>query len=362
MKGHILGNREKDLPKFAAATIVSKSYLALARVTAGSFRRHNPDIPFYTLLADEQDGYFDPALEPFHTLQLDQLRMEESSRFRFQYTELELSYACTPYLIDHLLGEGFDGVVFLKQETLVLGSLAPEFDKLQRHTVLLTPHFLEPPVGPRALEWELNVLRAGVFNGGFLAFSSHEEARRVLAWWKEKTSRGCFRAVEDGVHFEQRWLDFVPSFAPGFHILRDPGMNVAHWNLPERRICVGGGRVMADGMPCRVFRFSGYQPEAPHRVTRYNPKMTVESTGDAAEVFALYQSMLGSAGYHECRRWPYAYGFFDNGAPISDRARLTYHDLGDEASRFGDPFATAHEGSYFRWLEGSTAGSGGLRK
>ena len=350
------------MPKFAVATIVSKSYLALARVTAESFRRHNPGIPFFVLLTDELDGYFDPEMESFQMLLLDQLQLEDSLHFRFQYTELELSYAYTPYLIDHLLEEGFDGVVFLKQETLVLGSLAPEFDKLQRHSVLLTPHFLEPPEGTRALQWEVNVLRAGVFNGGVIAFSNHEESRQVLAWWKKKTSRGCFRAVEDGVHFEQRWLDFVPSFAPGYHILRDPGMNVGHWNLPERRIHIHNGHVMADGVPCRVFRFSGYQPEASHMVTQYNLQMTVESTGDAAEVFDLYQSMLVSAGYFECRRWPYAYGFFDNAASISDSARLTYHDLGNEVRRFGDPFSTTHEGSYYRWLEDSNTDREGSQK
>jgi hypothetical protein len=263
---------------------------------------------------------------------------------------LELSYASTPYLIDHLLARGFDGVVFLKQETLVLGSLGPEFEKLGRHSVLLTPHLLEPPGGERAVETELNVLRAGVYNGGFVAFNGSEESRRVLDWWKRKTRRGCFRAVEDGVHFEQRWLDFVPSLAPGCHIVRDPGMNVGHWNLPERRIHASNGTVTAAGVECRVFRFSGYQFDSPQMVTRYNPHMTVESAGEAAKVFGRYQAMLEAAGHRACQELRYGFGAFDNGVPISDEARRTYHDLGEEARRFGDPFSAQHEGSYYRWL------------
>lgn len=336
--------------KFVAATIASKRYLGLARVTARSFLQHNPDIPFCMLLADEADAGLDLRAEPFEVVGLDAMRLKDPWGFRFQYTELELSYACTPYLIQHLLERGFDGVVFLKQETLVLGSLAPEFEELRRYAVLLTPHFLEPPVGRRALEWEVNVLRAGVFNGGFVAFSNQDEARHVLAWWQEQTRRGCFRAVEEGVHFEQRWLDLVPSLAPAHHILRDPGMNVGHWNLPERRIRVKGGCVSANGVPCRVFRFSGYEPEVPRMVTKYNREMTVESTGEAAEVFRSYQSMLTAAGYDECQRLSYAYGGFDNGVPVSEEARRRYHDLGDEARRFGNPFEAAGEGSFFRWL------------
>lgn len=338
------------MPSFIAATIASKRFLALARVTAASFRQHHPEIPFCLLLTDEEQGHFHPESEPFRTLALDQLQIDEPRRFRFQYTELELSYACTPFLIDHLLNEGHDGVVFLKQETLVLGSLAPEFDKLERHSVLLTPHFLEPPTGPRALEGEINVLRAGVFNGGFVAFSKQQESRNVLAWWQRKTRRGCFRAVDEGVHFEQRWLDFVPSLAPACHILRDPGMNVGHWNVAERRIRVDNGRVTAAGVPCRVFRFSGYQAENPQMVTRYNHHLTVENTGDAAEVFRRYQAQLEAAGHNEAQQWPYAYGCYDNGVPIPDAARRIYHDLDDDARRFGDPFSTAHDGNFYRWL------------
>lgn len=335
---------------FAAATIASKRYLALARVTAESFRRHHADVPFFTLLADQAGEGFEARREPFETVFLDDLSVDDATGFQFQYNELELSYACTPYLLEHLLDRGYDGVVFLKQETLVLGSLAPEFEKLQRHSVLLTPHLLEPPGGERALETELNVLRAGVYNGGFAAFNASAEARRVLAWWKRKTRRGCFREVEEGVHFEQRWLDFVPSLAPGHHILRDPGMNVGHWNLPERRIGVRNGTVTASGAPCRVFRFSGYQFEAPEMVTRYNPHMRVESAGEAAKVFERYQAMLAAAGHRDCQQLAYGYGEFDNGMPISDEARRTYHDLGEEAQRFGNPFAAGGEGSYYRWL------------
>lgn len=344
-----------ELSQVVAATIASKRQLALARVTAESFRQHHPDIPFFTLLADEEQGCFDPAQEPYRTLKLNQLQIEEPLGFRFQYSEMELSYACTPFLIDYLIEAGYEGVVFLKQETLVLDSLAPVFDELQRHSVLLTPHYLEPPGGASGVEWELKTLRAGVFNGGFLAFSNREESRRLLAWWKRKTRRGCFRAVDQGVHFEQRWLDFFPSFAPDAHILRDPGMNVGHWNLAERRIRVRQGRVTAGSAPCRVFRFSGYEPERPRMVTKYNPHLTVASTGEAAEVFHRYQTMLDAAGYREARQWPYAYGAYDNGVPIKERDRRIYHDLDGAAVQFGNSFTTARPGSFFRWLAAGCA-------
>ena len=54
----------------AACTIVDKRQLAHARVTARSFAQHNPGIPFFTGLADRVHGAYDPAAEPFATIEL----------------------------------------------------------------------------------------------------------------------------------------------------------------------------------------------------------------------------------------------------------------------------------------------------
>jgi len=96
------------------------------RVTADSFLQHNPGIPS-ACCCDEEQGCLDPACEPFRALNSTNSG-SRTAPIPFPVHRMELSYACTPYLIDHLLDEGFDGVVFLKQETLVLDSLFPLFD------------------------------------------------------------------------------------------------------------------------------------------------------------------------------------------------------------------------------------------
>lgn len=338
------------MQNFAAATIVSKRHLPLARVTAESCRAHNPSLPFFVLLTDEVQGRFHPAQEPFQTIELAAIAMENPIGFRFQYDEMELSYAATPSFLLHLLDLGLDGVLFLKQETLVLDSLAPLLDTLKNHSVVLTPHFLRPPTIPSALDQELNVLRAGVFNGGVLGISNCEEARRILAWWHRKVQRDCFRAVEEGIHFEQRWLDFVPSLAPNAHVLRDPGVNVGHWNILDRQIEECNGQFTASGAPFRIVRFSGYEYSHPHLVTRYNSTLTVASTGAAAPIFGEYHARLTAAGYTEAQGWPYAYGAFDNGAPIPAAARRAFHDLNDRGQRFANPFDTVGDDSFYHWF------------
>jgi hypothetical protein len=337
--------------KVVAATIAAKRHLSLARVLANSFREHHPEIPFFVLLADEVDGRFDPSRERFEILQLGELAIPDLARFRFHYRQQELTYAATPYLLAHLLQRGFTGACFFKQESLVLGDLSPILERLAGHSILLTPHLLAPLTGDDRHERELNILQSGVYNVGFLGVTETETTRAFLGWWQDRLYHYCRHDVSQGMHYEQRWLDLVPAFFEDVHILRHPGFNVGHWNLPERSIREAGNQLMVEDEVCRFFRFSGFDPDQPLAVTRYSSRLPMTSIGAAATLFARYRGLLEEAGYHETKTWPYAYDYFDNGITIPDLARELYRDFGEEAERFGDPFQTSGSDSYFHWLQ-----------
>jgi hypothetical protein len=328
-------------------------------VLARSFLEHHPGIPFHVLLADEVDGWFDPGAEPFALIPLSALDVPQLERLRFRYAQQPLSYAATPFLLAHLLGHGVDRVLFFKQESLVLGDHSEAIDRLARHPLVLTPHLLAPLDGPDGPARELNILQSGVFNVGLLGVAGGETTRQFLRWWQDRVSTHCAHAIADGLHYEQRWLDLVPAFFPAAHVLRDPAFNVAHWNLPDRRVEVRGGRVLADGRPCRLFRFSGYDPDAADRPTRYSTRLTWENVGPARFVFERYRRALDAEGYQLTRRWPYAYGAFDNGVPIPDFVRHLYRQEGDGVARFGDPRCTSTRNSYYDWLNEPVAGTSG---
>lgn len=333
--------------RLAALTIAAKPNLALARVTARSFLEHHPGAAFHVVLADEVEGVFDPAREPYELVKLGELGVPGWQRFRFHYNEMELCYAATPFAMEAVLGRGFDAVVFLKMETMVTGSLDPVFEALERHPLVLTPHHLTPPERANAVRTELDTLRAGVFNGGVVGAAAG--ARGFLEWWGRRTWRHCFRAVERGLHFEQRWLDLAPSLLPGTLVLQDPGVNVGHWNLPEREVREEGAGWTANGQRLRVARFSGYEFDYPERITRYHPYRVAEA-GAAEGLFRRYHAMLEEAGYGETRRWPYAWGCYDDGVPVKDAHRRAYWQMGEEVERFGDPLETRGRPSFRSWL------------
>ena len=333
------------MPEIAAATIAAKNYLSPARVLADSFRRHHPEIPFYLLLADEVEGCFDPASEPFRMIRLADLGIPDFARFRFRYGLQQVAVAAKPWLIARLLDAGFDAALFLDPDLLVLGSLAPLVDEVRRRAAVVTPHTPQPPSGPGALAREFNLLHSGIFNGGVLGFTNRAETRRFLAWWRERLDEHCRHDLANGVYYDQRWLDLLPAFVEDVKFLRDPACNTAYWNLPERGV---------EG--CRLFHFSGFDPAHPGRVTKYRPELAVDDAGAAAPLFRHYAALLEKAAWRTTALWPYAWGRFTNGVPAPDAARRLYDSLGAEAARFGDPLEADPPGSYFQWLKEPAAG------
>lgn len=321
----------------AVGTVFAGNFVSLARVLADSFRRHHPDVPFFGLLADASSGV--ETDEPFQLIELTGLDIPDLDRLAFQYSRFQLSVVAKAYLLEHLLDAGYDSVLFLDPDTLVLGDLGELLDCAQSAPITLVPHLLLPlEAGDRAAR-ELNILQSGTLNAGVVGVRNCEPARRFVAWWQDRVRRNCRHALRDGLHFDQRWLDLAPVFFPEAHVFRDPRVNIAHWNLPER---------LSAWPDWRLFHFSGYEPDRPERVTRYTGR--VELDGELVSLFSDYQRRLERAGWHETKASAHAYDYWDNGIRIPDVIRTLYADLGNEAERFGNPFRTASPGSFFNWL------------
>lgn len=307
------------MSRLAVATIVAKNYLAYARVLADSFLRHHPEVPLYTLLADGVDGRFDPEAERFRLLRLAELGIPDLRRLVRRRDRQVAAVVAKPYLLGHLLDRGFGAVIFLDPDVLVLGDLDEVFARVRARSVVLTPHLLAPLAGEGRIERELTILQSGVFNAGFIGVSETPGARAFLAWWRARVSEHCRHDVAAGLYYDQRWLDLVPVFFDGVEILRDPGCNVAHWNLPERDVRVDGDRVLVDGRPGRFFHFSGFDPDRPDVVTRHASRPRLSEIGQAAGLFARYAERLLAAGYRETRRWPYTLGRADDTTWVGSR-------------------------------------------
>ena len=149
--------------------------------------------------------------------------------------------------------------------------------------------------------------------------------------------RHCVRDVANALHFEQRWLDLVPSYFDDYTYVRDPRFNVGHWNLPER-----------DG-PTTFVRFSGFDPENPEALTGYTARLHLPDVKATAPLFRTYAGLLDRAGFAVAKDWPYAYDRLEDGELIPYAARQAYRNLtDDEARAFGDPWRPLSQNAFLQ--------------
>jgi hypothetical protein len=347
--------------RWAVATVAAKNFWARVRVLAGSLAAHHRGAVLHALLTDETDGRFDPGLELFNVVRLNALGLtgEQASRLAFGYDRKALAAAVKPLLLGKLLAEGYERVLLIDADSLVLGSLQPVVEALEEHRIVLSPHRLHPTRGVDAMPTDLRLLRTGTFNGGLVGVRRSPQAREFLDWWWERLERHCLHDVHRGLHLDQRWLDLAPGLFDGVHVLRDGRFNAAYWNLDHGVVIPDDGAdAPPSGSACRLFHFSGYDPARPEQVTSYLPDLRVDEVGPAARLFHRYRELLLAAGQAEIAAWPYAYDRFDNGVEIPGIVRRIFHDLGEAGRRHGDPFLTAGAGSFFAWLKAPSPGAG----
>ncbi len=340
----------------AACTIISKNYLAYARTIAKAFARHHPDHPFFVLLVDRLDGYFNPDREPFQLIPIERLDIPNLQRFTFQYSILELNTAVKPYFLEHLLtAHGLSRVVYFDPDILITADVSHLFRLLGDSSILLTPH-LTAPIDDGHKPSELDILRAGVYNLGFIGVAASPTTSRFLHWWKERLYTKCQIAHDQGMFVDQRWVDLVPGLFDDVHILKDPAYNVAYWNLHSRRVEFDGVQVTVNGTPCRFFHFSGFDPRDMSTLSKHQTRFSMRTFESVARLFDHYRGLLNANGYAESRQWPYAFGSFSNGTRVPDIVRVIYRDLGDGVTRFGDPFRVDGPSAFASWLWESVDG------
>lgn len=333
--------------EFAACTIIAKNYLPMARVLAESWHKYHPDCPIFVLLIDSPSGYFNPADEEFETILISELNIPNLNGFLFKYSILEASTAVKPYLLNHLF-EAFSikKLLYLDPDIQVLGSLANLSERLNECNILLTPHITSPIPDDGSVPTDHIILKAGSYNLGFIGLRNDTVARQLLGWWSDKLYHNCIVSFERNLFVDQRWMDLVPGLFPGVSICRDPGYNIAYWNLHEREIEIADGSITVNREPVYFFHFSGFNPDEPHRVSKFQDRFKrMSDIGDARHLFADYRRLLLSKGWRETKNWKYEHDQFSNGVPIPAAGRRYYWGLGPHVEHFGNPFAWLNDTS-----------------
>jgi hypothetical protein len=325
--------------RIAAFSIITKSYLPYARVLMSSLRHSSPDVLRIVLLVDRPDGFFDPATEDFDVILSETLPIQDSRWFHFKYAVLELSTAVKSFAFEYIFEHyPVDAVLYFDPDVAIYNDLSDLTATLTESSILLTPHLTSPLVDAYR-PTDLDILRSGSYNLGFIGVKRCPEAARFLRWWQTRLYDHCVVDLARGLFVDQRWIDLVPGMFSGVSILRHPGFNVAYWNLPHRKVTRSAEGYLVNGEPLCFFHFSGFSPDLPHGLSRHQNRLTLDDLGDARMLVLEYRKRLYERGYAECSKWPYAFGTFRNGFPIPDMGRPAHHEVPAIVARVSDPFS-----------------------
>jgi hypothetical protein len=331
-------------------TSISFSYLARARVLAWSLKRFHPDWEFTVCITDrEPEGFvFDLEREPFDRVLWGQdLPVTDIDSWLFGHDVVE---ACTAVKgpVMQLLTEWSDAdkIFYLDPDIAVFSTLQPLIDILDEGSILLTPHQLEPETSHTAIiDNERTSLRLGTYNLGFVAIRNNAAGRAFARWWDARLREYCYDEPEQGIFVDQKWCDLVPALFEGVRIVRDPGCNVASWNLSNRTIRItGSGDILVNGSLLRFFHFTKLGPIGDLMTQRY-----AQDNTEVYELWAWYRRMIERYTSAEIPEGWWYYGRYDNGEEITRAQRVQYRQRPDLQKTFPNPFATAQDG-YYQWL------------
>jgi glycosyltransferase involved in cell wall biosynthesis len=321
-------------------TIASKNYLSQARTLLASFHDHHPEVQPYFVLCDRVDGYFDPAVEGFTTIAAEQLPIERFAEMAMKYNCLELNTAIKPFAIHALFEEfGHEQVIYLDPDIVVYRRLTELLELLDQNELLLTPHITEFLPDDGHLPDNVRILQTGTNNLGFVAMRRSPRVRQFVEWWSTQLYDKCRHAITEGLFVDQKWMDLAVSCVESAVLLRHPGYNVAYWNLPHRRVARGpDGGYLINGQPLAFFHFSGFSPNSPSTISKYQSRLRWNDLGrDGQSLFEDYARRLMANEFQPTQRWPYAFGCFDNGVPIPDCFRTFF------GQKFADRLASETE-------------------
>ena len=328
-------------PQVACFTSFTYSYLPRACVLAQTLRRAHPDWFLCAVIVDRPPPDIDLAgrLAMFDdVVEAHVLDIPGFASWIFKYNVIEACTAVKGRVLGDLLAAGYPKVVYLDPDIAVFHPLDDVVRKLDEHSIILTPHQVEPNTARDAIiDNEMTSFRYGIYNLGFVAVRNDATGRACAAWWDRMLSQACYEEVETGIYTDQKYFDMVPALFDNVLIERDPGCNVASWNISRRNLQVTrSGDLQINGSPLKFYHFT--------KIGGIGDTMTERYAGanfEIMEVWHWYKRAIAANDVPGVPPGYWHYANFADGTPIPYAARVLYRQRPDLVRHFQDPFDPA---------------------
>jgi hypothetical protein len=344
-----------DAVAIHAYTSFSLSYLNRARVFASTLRKRHPDWTIWAVLVDRPPEHFEVRWENEdfdRVITPEDLFGPEVEGWLFGLDIVEACTAVKGAAMQRIMNDDTcTKVLYFDPDIAVLGAMSEVVKLLDNCSIVLTPHQIDPEDKESKiaiLDNEVASLQYGVFNLGFIAVSNCDEGRRFASWWADRLYYWCHDSLASGIFVDQKWCNLIPCFFNDVKILRDPGYNVASWNISQRKMSFDkDGRALINGVPLRFYHFTKLGPVGDSMTQRY-----AKDNLEVYELWFWYRNAVAAATDDAIPAGWWFYSSFDNGVPIPKAARVLYRERSDLQRAFPHPREVS--GGFFDWLQSET--------
>jgi hypothetical protein len=319
-------------------TIITKSYLPLAKVLFSSIKNNNLDnyeIECIAVIIDGDDKFnYENQNEFCKLLSGSQLYLDNENLFRSLSFKYDISEFCTcikPRVFEYLFETNlYENIFYFDPDICVFDNISFIVNSLEGYFFSLTPHCLTPDVNQIIYK---QLLGSGTFNLGFLGVANDPEVLDFIFFWKKNCEIFCFRESSENLFTDQKWIDLIFSFYPNnkINIVRDFSFNVAPWNSFERNIIYNDGAFEVGynnnsiNQKLLFYHFSGF--DYSNLDLNINEKFTLRDGCDLKLLLENYKVNLNKFNINEFINLGYKHNTFLNGQIIAKLHRRLYRNM-----------------------------------
>lgn len=324
-------------------TSICMNYLPKALTLGESLKKTNKNIKFIVILLEREiPKEWPEKAEKLvdEVILAKDLDFEDFDKFIFKHSIVEASTSVKGHALVHLLKKYDDKVVYIDPDIKVYSSLNELSKLLDEYPIILTPHVTIPEKNEFDIQNnELCALQHGVYNLGFVAVNSTKEGIKFAEWWRDRLELYCYDDIPRGIFTDQRWCDLVPAYFD-VYILKNPGYNMAPWNLSTRKISMKNNKIMVNNDYQLVFfHYSGFDSGANETVFNY---YVPDKDNQIYKLRDEYISEMNANGQGFLGNYKWSYSQYFNGEEIEKNVRIKYRDLKIFNTIDTNPFALSN--------------------
>lgn len=282
-------------------TLCSNNYLAHAKTLRDSVMEYAPETRFSIGLVDQLDTTIDYS--GLDIIKYDQIGYNCFEDMLSKYNIIEFNTAVKPYYLHYFFDKYGEGtkVYYIDPDIKLYSGINHLNELLDTHDIVLTPNLTEIP--EEVDLGELASLRHGLFNLGFIGVKYSDEGLQFVNWWKKRLRNHCLIDKPRGIFVDQKWVDIAVLYFKGMHIASHKGLNMAWWNLSERKLIESEGKYFVNNLSEELifFHFSGYNPGSLNYTGRNNnlSDYTFEKKPELIGIFNEYTDLLYANGFEK---------------------------------------------------------------